>query len=665
MPAKAISPKSALPAKKRAKPVDQARQQKSSSAPAPWRSGNVVPDKLDLRDRLYQPPVRSAPPLEVRPKAGARVFDQGESQACTGYALSVVVHHLMQQRGRKVEPVSPFMLFSMARRYDEIPGAEPGAGSTLRGAMKGWYKHGVCALRCWDKLDFGPEGMPPPSNIPDDDWWLDAVHRPLGAYYRVDVRSVSDMQLALSEVGVLYAGAMLHAGWAAENLHKRPGEPLPIIAPQLGEADQGHAFALVGYTAQGFIVQNSWGKDWGKGGFAILSYQDWLANAFDCWVAQLGIVTEQQKALSRAVSLPVEEGVVRLGSEERDRNRAIGPFVVNLANNGLLSNSGEFRTQPSDLVALVTHHLKEARKLWGLKDDQAMHVAIYAHGGLTGERNAAKTAAVWIKAMYEAHIFPIFLMWETDLWSTIKGRLADWVHEVPRGAGGIGEQMHRFWNQRLERLLAAPGSVIWSEMKQNAAAMSAAPLPGTPVEKLSGGIQLYRAARDSGNFTAGKVRLHLIGHSAGAIVHSHLVQALRAAGTWRFESMHLMAPAVRLDSFHKMVTPYLEDGSVAKLHCYNLTDAAEQRDDTCKPILLYGRSLLYLVSESFEQGQRTPLLGMQKYFAADPRLQQLMAAGKVQQWLAPSGASQTTTHGGFDEDAATRAAILRSIQGGP
>ena len=44
-------------------------------------------------------------------------------------------------------------------------------------------------------------------------WWLDAVQRPLGAYYRVDTRSVTDMHVALNEIGILYASAVCHSGW--------------------------------------------------------------------------------------------------------------------------------------------------------------------------------------------------------------------------------------------------------------------------------------------------------------------------------------------------------------------------------------------------------------------------------------------------------------------
>ena len=55
--------------------------------------------------------------------------------------------------------------------------------------------------------------MPAASSRIEDDWWLDAVKRPLGAYYRVESKSITDMHAALNEVGILYASCGCHAGW--------------------------------------------------------------------------------------------------------------------------------------------------------------------------------------------------------------------------------------------------------------------------------------------------------------------------------------------------------------------------------------------------------------------------------------------------------------------
>src|SRR3546814_5506204 len=81
---------------------------------------------------------------------------------------------------------------------------------------------------------------------------------------------------------------------------------LPVIAHARGARDQGHAFAIVGYTRVGFVIQNSWGDHWGRGGFAVLPYADWLDNAMDCWVVQLGVVTAEHDAVSHATSLRVD-----------------------------------------------------------------------------------------------------------------------------------------------------------------------------------------------------------------------------------------------------------------------------------------------------------------------------------------------------------------------
>jgi len=608
---------------------------------------NVVPDQLDLRDRPYMPSVALAPPTSMEPKVKLPVLDQKETSACTGFALANVVNFVLRVRqGPKYPQTSPFMLYSMARRYDEFPGSSEDTGSSLRGAMKGWYKHGACRFDLWKTLD-----MPPPATKAEGDWWLDAAKRPLGAYYRVDTRSVTDIHVALAEVGILYASAVCHAGWLSGFAAKvRKGDYWVIPQEKASPADGGHAFIIVGYNSQGFIIQNSWDTEWGTGGLALLTYEDWTENAMDCWVAQLGVVTEQHLDIARSVSLRVERSKVQIASDAVLRNRELSPFIIDMENNGRLSGSGTFRTQRSDVEALVKFHIAEARKRWNLGPNDPTDIAIYAHGGLTDEDTAAQTATRWILALYEAKVFPIFLMWETDLWSTLKNRLEDLVIGLPKPTAGLVDQLKRFWNQRLERLLAPAGSAIWGEMKQNADAITA--------NDISGGRILYDCATKSPWFTKSPVRLHLIGHSAGSIVHSHVVERLSQLG-WMFESVNFMAPAVTVKLFEETVLPRIKDGSVKHFRTFHLTDTAEQQDTTCQPILGYSRSLLYLVSESFEYGVRTPILGMEQYF--DKEVAPLKLTN-VKAWSAPTRASASTTHGGFDDDLATMKNIISLIK---
>lgn len=630
-----------------------ARAGRSAGAPT-WKRV-ARPDAIDFRDRWYVPGISSAPPATLFPSQPLPVKNQRDTNACTGFALALVVEHLLRRAGREHEPaISPYMLYSMARRYDEFPGSVADEGSSLRGALKGWFKHGACREPLFPGLE-----MPPAAPSIDDDWWYDAVRRPMGAYYRIAPNQLTDMHAALNEVGVLYVSCGCHAGWD-EGVRVRPRRDRPTrfddvweIPVRGGEAEHaGHAFAILGYNERGFLVQNSWGPGWGSHGYALLTYGDWLANAMDCWVAQLGVVTQDHRDLAVADSLRHDprSGKVVLATSEVLRHRELAPFVLNMGNNGALSNSGVFRTTPDDVRAIADVQLARARGEWQLADG-TVDVCVYAHGGLVGEKDAAKTAARWIPALHEARIFPIFLMWETDFWSTLAGLIADTVKGEPRttAAGAVFE---RWWNRRLERALARPGTALWGEMKHNADAISLY-REGVADDEQAGAVLLYQHFKHK--VKNKNVRMHFVGHSAGGIVGSLMLQRLADEGM-RFESVSFMAPAVRADLFAATLAPLIRKGTVARYQQFSLTAQAEEDDPTCGP---YRRSLLHLVSESFEGGAHQPILGLE----GDARAV-LGALPNTTLHLAPGARSKASTHGGFDEDDTTLRQVIRFIQGG-
>ncbi|WOB06829.1 C1 family peptidase [Piscinibacter gummiphilus] len=638
--------------RKKTSKAGSSKSARKAAAPTALFMRVAKPDPPDARDRPFRPQVGVAPAATLFPATALPVKHQGDTNACTGFSLALVVEHLLRRSAREKTPaISSFMLYSMARRYDEFPGSAQDKGSSLRGALKGWYKHGACREALFQEL-----AMPPASKKIEDDWWFDAVKRPLGAYYRIDTRSLSDMHAALNEVGILYASAGCHSGWD-EGLELPPMAKRPTsfknvweIPVKGGQADHpGHAFAIVGYNERGFLIQNSWGPTWGSHGYGVLTYDDWLRNAMDCWVAQLGVVTRDHTEISRSITLRTDrEGRVALAASEVLRNREISPFIINMGNNGALSNSGVFRTQPDDVRALIDVHLAEARKRWGLGDG-VVDVCIYAHGGLVGEQKAAEIAAQWVPMLYEHQIFPVFLMWETDFFSTLLNLITDAIKDVPRSTGfGLKD----WWNERLEQLVARPGTRLWGEMKQNADAMSAY-REGVPDDEQAGLVLLYRHFKHAA--ANKKLRLHVVGHSAGSIVSSFMIDRLVQEGM-RFESVSFMAPAVRIDWFDRRVRPHMETGAVKRYQQFHLTDRAEQDDGSCGA---YRRSLLYLVSEAFEGGQSTPILGMQKFF-------DVYGAGlpNTLVHLAPGPVSSAKEHGEFDDDPGTRQRVLEFIQKG-
>lgn len=237
------------------------------------------PDEADFRDLLYRPSLLNVPmemPVGTFLRRKLPVLNQGVEGSCTGFGLATAIHYLQHTRAGKNDKslVSARMLYEMAKVYDRWSG-EDYDGSSCRGAIKGWHKHGVCADETWPYSSDTVDRTLTPLRA------ADAAQRPLGAYFRVNTHDFTHMHTALAEVGVLYVSVQVHSGWQKV---KADG-----LIHQVDDNIGGHAFALVGYDKTGFWLQNSWGPSWGYQGCGHMTYSDWLKNGMDAWVARCGV----------------------------------------------------------------------------------------------------------------------------------------------------------------------------------------------------------------------------------------------------------------------------------------------------------------------------------------------------------------------------------------
>ena len=611
------------------------------------RTYDALRDTVDFRDRMYVPTLVEVPPampLSRWTRLKIPVLDQGNEGACTGFGLATVANYLLAQIDRVPDksPVSARMFYEMARRYDEWPG-EDYDGSSARGAMKGWHKHGVCASKIW------PYDPAKPDMELTQTRAVDAMRRPLGAYYRVNHRDLVAMHSAITEVGVLYATATVHEGW--ENVNARTGA-IPYPGGVLG----GHAFAIVGYDTNGFWVQNSWGPGWGKRGFARVSYDDWLQNGSDVWVARLGapILLQDQNstAAMRSGAASAYEGYTFC---------ALRPHIISIGNDGLLRQSGTFGTGPAQVKTMIGKELAERTAGWAKR-----RVLLYAHGGLVDETSAVQRVADYRQPLLEAEVFPLSFIWRSDIWSTLGNILQDAL--ARRRTEGFIDTAKDFMLDRLDDTIepvarTLSGKAAWDEMKENAV--------GATAQK-KGGARLVIEEL----LKLPKLEIHLIAHSAGAIFMAPIVQLLCtdgviASGPLKGErglgktikSCALWAPACTVELFEQAYLPAIASGALEKLTLFTLTDQAEQ-DDHCAHI--YNKSLLYLVSHAFEAKARipgvrggVPILGLEKSVNGSAAVLALYKSGRMDWVRAPNestdplSASGARQHGGFDDDPAT------------
>ena len=617
---------------------------------------DAAPDRIDLRDWFYQPTLEPLPETLVNCHRVPKMLDQGQEGACTGFALGAVINFLLAHCKRK-PGVSPRMLYELARRYDEWPGDDY-VGSSARGAMKGWVRHGVCREKNWPDTQHGAGHFT--AQIAQEGLLV-----PGGTYYRVKHRQVRDLHAALNETGILYVTLMVHQGWMQPGPttvsidYARNGKQarlkLPVIARE-GRADGGHAVALVGYTHQGFIVQNSWGTGWGAGGFALLPYEDYLLHATDVWVAQLGVPvsmdlwasgqTDTTSGLQRAArAIPLEE---------------IRPYVIDLENNGALSDSGDYWTTEEDLRRLFAQTIPESTKSW-----KKRRVLLYLHGGLNSERDSASRIMALRDVLLANEIYPLHIMWECDFLSSTANLLKDQFTEADERAGGsfldnLGEARDRV----LELTLARAGGRLWGEMKENAELASTRRDERGALQLVAKYVEL--AKQNLGKKSGPEWELHVVGHSAGSIFAAHAMPILTGLGM-PLKSVHFLAPAIRCDLFRATLLASIKKGELPLPSLFLLSDELE-RDDTVGP---YGKSLLYLVSNAFEGARGVPLLGMQTCLDADQELAKLFSGkigGHPALVVAGTGGptascSASRTHGGFDNDPDTMNSVMTRILG--
>lgn len=622
---------------------------------------DAVPDRVDARDYVYQARLVPLPDQLVNCAAVPEVLDQGQEGACTGFALAAVINFLLRLRGRGHERVSPRMLYELARRYDEWPG-EGYVGSSARGGMKAWVRHGVCSRDSWQDHQHGLEHFTTQVSV-------ESMRTPGGAFYRVSHRDVRDMHCALHEVGILYVTLMVHEGWGVpgpmhttveyvDSERTQRSITLPIIQRR-GRADSGHAVAIVGYTREGFIIQNSWGPGWGAGGFALLPYEDYMLHATDVWVAQLGVpvqvdlwergAADSTEGLQRATpTIPLAE---------------IRPYVVDVGNNGELSSTGNYWTTTTDLERLFSELIPRATQGWSKK-----RVLLYLHGGLNEEAAVARRIVAFRDVLLANEIYPLHIMWETGFVDTLEQIIRDFFTDVDERAGDwlsrFREGLVEARDRTLELTVAAAGTAIWSEMKENARLSSQHPDGKGAMQllvqyALAAIGQIDGASRDDWE-------LHVVGHSAGCVYAAHAVSALCGLGV-PFRTLQLMAPAIRIDEFKRAFLGPIGEGICPRPTLYILSDVGE-RDDSVGP---YGKSLLYLVSNAFEGRRETPLLGMETHLLRDPELDALFGPpidGRPAVVIAgldqgEGSLSRSSTHGGFDNDPATLNSVLHRILG--
>ena len=227
------------------------------------------------------------------------------------------------------------------------------------------------------------------------------------------------------EVGAIYVSGDVHGGWDMA-VSKKPIPTIPWTSST--KPDGGHAFALVGYDADGFIVQNSWGPGWGYHGFARLLYDDWLRHGDDAWVAVMGApIRARSPSLILSTTRTVASAAPRLAAglanganadvTETAPKKDAWDAKTAAEHALILGNDGRPEQVTIDVEnasAAVEQVCFDLPKNWLEKRKKGdKRIAIVVHGGLNN-LGAGFTRTELLGPWFERNgIYPIFVVWQS------------------------------------------------------------------------------------------------------------------------------------------------------------------------------------------------------------------------------------------------------------
>ncbi|MDR3674080.1 MAG: C1 family peptidase [Acidobacteriota bacterium] len=223
------------------------------------------PDLPDHRDVLYGVVHRVGAPLpssvDLRSICPA-VENQGNLSSCTGNALAGVLEILEVKDKAPFQNLSRLFIYYNERVIEHSVKSDGGAA--IRDGIKTLVKQGVCTEKKWPYTQNKWNVKPPKS------CYTEASKHQVTSYQRI--QTLDEMRACLADGFPFVFGFSVYESFESRAVAKSG----ILDLPKHGERQVGgHAVVAVGYndSEKRILVRNSWGADWGQGGYFTMPYE--------------------------------------------------------------------------------------------------------------------------------------------------------------------------------------------------------------------------------------------------------------------------------------------------------------------------------------------------------------------------------------------------------
>lgn len=159
--------------------------------------------------------------------------NQGNAPKCAAYTASQYAENIRWRLNDYPEQIDPNKIYEYAKLVDGMNG---GDGTTLEAVAKALLHYSI---------------------LPGTEANIKIIYKD----------NLNDIKYAIHKYGVVMTAFNISNGWFNLNA-SNPVLSVSDRSPSAG----GHAILGCGYNNDGLFIQNSWGKDWGSYGFALIPW---------------------------------------------------------------------------------------------------------------------------------------------------------------------------------------------------------------------------------------------------------------------------------------------------------------------------------------------------------------------------------------------------------
>jgi C1A family cysteine protease len=279
-----------------------------------------TPDLPDFRDKYYFAfdshcvnTICVPPKVDLRTDFPVVVYDQGALKSSVANALASLIEfeRLYHYKSQHYTP-SRLFLHYIYRQAEGLTAHDVGA--SIRTTIKMLNKTGVCGE---DRLPYDVERF---ADKPDDTCYEQAAAtNERFKYYRVK-QTLSQIKAVLVEGQPIVFGFTVYENMVSSDTAKTG---VCIVPSERERPLGGHVGVLCGYNdaARMFVFRNSWGSEWGDGGYGYLDY-DFVTNpdlAGDFWVLVLDVNSDGQ---AHDDEIPVIDSEGELDTDDSDEEKS-------------------------------------------------------------------------------------------------------------------------------------------------------------------------------------------------------------------------------------------------------------------------------------------------------------------------------------------------------